>query len=46
MNKVEFAEKFIERVLDVASATLFGNDTFMLSALSVAAKLRLIVRCD
>ena len=46
MDKLELSEKLIERVLDAADATLFANDTFMLSALSVAAKLRLIVRCD
>jgi len=46
MNKVELSEKLIERVLNAANATLFAHDTFMLSTLSVAAKLRLIVRCN
>ena len=46
MNKAELSEKLMERVLDAANATLFANDQFMLATLSVAAKLKLIVRCD
>jgi hypothetical protein len=40
MNKVEFAEKLIERVLNAANATLLENDRFMNATLSVIAKLR------
>ena len=46
MNKVELSEKFIKRVLDAANATFFVSDAFMFATLTIAEKLRIIVRAD
>jgi len=46
MNKVELSEKLIDKFLDVANATVFANDSFMNAVVNVAAKLRIVERCN